>query len=58
MICKKPDKDVPKIMCGHLLPCPHHTVVIDLSETKPINLERLGEITGILKKSINRGKKK
>ena len=52
MICKRPDKDVPKIICGHSLPCPRHTVVIDLEETKPVNLKRLTEIASILKKKI------
>jgi hypothetical protein len=27
--CKHPDRDVPKLVCGYPLPCPHHTVVID-----------------------------
>lgn len=22
--CQKPDRDVPKLICGHPLPCPHH----------------------------------
>lgn len=25
--CKKPDRDVPALVCGYPLPCPHHTVV-------------------------------
>jgi len=29
MICKKPDRDVPKLVCGHPLPCPYHTAIID-----------------------------
>jgi len=29
--CNKPDRDVSGIMCGHPLPCPYHTVEIDLS---------------------------
>ncbi len=32
MICKHPDRDIPKIVCGYPLPCPWHTVIIDLSE--------------------------
>jgi hypothetical protein len=27
--CKKPDKDFPKMVCGHPLPCPWHTVIIE-----------------------------
>lgn len=27
--CTKPDRDVPKLVCGYPLPCPHHTVVLD-----------------------------
>lgn len=29
LTCNRPDRDVPGIKCGHPLPCPHHTVVID-----------------------------
>ncbi len=25
--CQKPDRDVPKLICGHPLPCPHHREV-------------------------------
>jgi hypothetical protein len=27
--CTKPDRDVPKVVCGYPIPCPYHTVVID-----------------------------
>jgi len=36
MYCKKPDKDVPGIICGYSLPCPYHTVTIDLG-AKPVS---------------------
>lgn len=26
--CTFPDRDVPKLVCGHPLPCPYHTLVI------------------------------
>ncbi len=29
MSCERPDRDVPKLVCGHPLPCPYHTVIID-----------------------------
>ena len=29
LLCKQPDRDVPKIECGHPLPCPYHTLVIE-----------------------------
>jgi hypothetical protein len=29
--CRHPDRDVPKIVCGYPLPCPYHTVLVDLS---------------------------
>lgn len=28
--CKKPDRHAPKLECGHPIPCPYHTIVIDL----------------------------
>lgn len=30
MFCNKPDRDEPKLVCGYPIPCPYHTVVIDL----------------------------
>jgi len=30
--CERPDRDVPGIICGHPLPCPYHTVVLDKNE--------------------------
>ena len=34
MFCVKPDKDEPKLTCGHPIPCPHHTVIIELEPKK------------------------
>lgn len=34
-ICKKPDRDVSEIICGHPLPCPYHTVTIKLTGDPP-----------------------
>ena len=33
--CRKPDKDIPEMICGHQVPCPYHTVIIKLNE-KPV----------------------
>ncbi len=33
--CQKPDRECPGIVCGHPLPCPYHTVVIDTAGTVP-----------------------
>lgn len=30
MRCRKPDRDAPNLRCGYPLPCPYHTVVLDL----------------------------
>lgn len=30
MFCSKPDRDVPKLVCGYPIPCPYHTVMIEL----------------------------
>lgn len=30
--CKQPDRDVPKLVCGYPLPCPHHTVMINAAD--------------------------
>jgi hypothetical protein len=31
-LCTCPDKDVPSILCGHPLPCPHHTILMEFDE--------------------------
>lgn len=33
LTCKAPDRDVPDLMCGHPLPCPYHTAIIDASRS-------------------------
>lgn len=33
--CRHPDRDVPKLMCGYPLPCPHHTAIIDATVEPP-----------------------
>ena len=33
--CKHPDRDVPSLVCGYPLPCPHHTATIDLGDKPP-----------------------
>lgn len=30
LICQKLDRDVPKLICGYPLPCPHHTVMVEI----------------------------
>ncbi len=30
LTCKRPDRDFPKLTCGYPLPCPYHTVSINL----------------------------
>ena len=35
MNCERPDRDSPGIVCGHPLPCPYHTAVIELSGPVP-----------------------
>ena len=31
LFCKSPDRDVPGLKCGHPLPCPQHTAIVDIS---------------------------
>lgn len=33
--CERPDRDISALVCGHPLPCPWHTVVIDTKPTPP-----------------------
>ena len=30
--CRRPDRDEPRMVCGYPLPCPHHSMVIDMTE--------------------------
>lgn len=45
LTCKQPDRDCPKLMCGHPLPCPYHTAQIDLTKNPPtINIPITAEM--------------
>ncbi len=33
--CRRPDRDVPGLLCGYPLPCPYHTVTIDTTTDPP-----------------------
>ena len=35
LMCKENDIDVPGLECGHPLPCPRHTVIIDTEPNPP-----------------------
>jgi len=35
LTCKYPDRHNPKLMCGHPLPCPHHTAILHLDKEPP-----------------------
>lgn len=35
--CKHPDRDVPGLVCGHPMPCPYHTIIVDV-ESKQITI--------------------
>ncbi len=60
--CRHPDRDVPKLLCGHPLPCPWHTAVIDASASPPTvtipitsdaamtNRDRLAQVAAALEK--------
>ena len=30
--CNQPDRDEPRMKCGYPLPCPHHTIVVDIAK--------------------------
>ena len=54
--CNRPDRDVPTTVCGYPLPCPHHTVTIDLASrtvtsplaTQPRAIQRAMELGAAL----------
>lgn len=52
--CQQPDRDVPGIKCGYPLPCPHHTVTVDLTKQKPeITVPRSRRITASALKRVD-----
>jgi hypothetical protein len=69
-ICDGPDRDVPRIKCGHPIPCPYHTVIIDASVdpatvTIPVTSpalgnhkarKRLGDIAVVVSKPFRKRK--
>lgn len=57
--CRHPDRDEPKLVCGYPLPCPWHTVTVDMQATPPTvtvpvtsdamrPLQRLGDVVDAL----------
>lgn len=42
--CAQPDHDLPhgKMVCGHPLPCPHHTLVFQSVDDAIDTLDRIG----------------
>ena len=57
MICKKPDRDVPELLCGYPLPCPYHTILIDTKPAPPTIIIPATLTRRINLKSLNRLKK-
>lgn len=54
MICKKPDKDFPEMICGYPLPCPYHTITIDLKPEMPTVTIPATMIKKVNPKTLNR----
>jgi hypothetical protein len=64
LFCKHPDRDVPGIECGYPLPCPFHTIEVELKKDvstvkmpehrllKPAEMDRVDEIIKALKKAL------
>lgn len=56
LTCKQPDRDCPGLQCGHPLPCPHHTIIVENGKInlpeqlpKPEVLGRVFRIAKIIK---------
>lgn len=41
--CNKPDRHLPRLVCGFPLPCPYHTITLDTTGTEP-TIEHKGVI--------------
>lgn len=70
LTCSRPDVDSPRIVCGYPLPCPHHTVTVDLvsdpiTVTVQVNpyaplspvLDRLGRIATAIRDGLGSSRK-
>lgn len=64
LMCRHPDRDCPKLLCGYPLPCPWHTAVIDTTVTPatvtiPVTSDairqraRLGDIAVAIQEATN-----
>ena len=38
LTCQRPDRHVPKLVCGCPLPCPWHTAIIDTEEPATLTM--------------------
>lgn len=69
--CRRPDIDAPRLACGHPLPCPHHTVTVDLvsdpiTVTVQVNpyaplspvLDRLGRVATAIRDGLGSPRKR
>lgn len=51
--CQRPDREASGILCGHPLPCPYHTVVIDTTGAVPtVTIPVAGTAPPIKKKTL------
>ena len=57
MICNRPDHNVPGLICGHPLPCPYHTTIIERGVVVPRVSIPLTEVPRIHPKTLKRLKR-
>lgn len=36
LTCQKPDRDAPMLICGYPLPCPYHTINVEVEDVKQL----------------------
>ncbi len=58
LFCKRPDRDVPGIICGFPLPCPYHTATIDMTTEPPtVKVPIIPDAPGLKPKTLRQLKK-
>ena len=67
LTCEQPDRDCPKLMCGHPLPCRWHTAIIHAEHSPPtveipvtatgalLSRKKLAEVAEVIRKEKDDG---
>jgi hypothetical protein len=52
-MCNKPDRDVPSLTCGYPIPCPYHTITIDMKDSPTVTIPSNGHMKKSTRKKVS-----